>query len=179
MEIRLLENAEKDIFFEDFLSMMEKSDNDFIPPLSKRSSTTQTNLKAEEGAGTSRASVRSYLEEMIGQKILVCMEENNLLGFVSFKENYVSDIYGEESLPNIYLSTLILDERARGKGLTKKMYSYLFNDLYPDRNILTRTWSTNIPHIKILSGFDAEEIKRIPNDRGEGIDTVYFAKIRK
>jgi len=79
-------------------------------------------------------------------------------------------------LPNIYLSTLILSTESRGKGVTKKLYAHLFNELYPDKSIFTRTWSTNLAHIKILDYFSFEEIARLENDRGNGIDTVYFAK---
>ena len=59
------------------------------------------------------------------------------------------------------------------------MYAHLFDDIFPDRSIFTRTWSTNAAHIKILDKFNFEIIKCIENDRGDGIDTVYFAKIRK
>lgn len=177
MEFRLADQNDKVAFYDTLFEMMVKSDNDFIPPLSKRSSTTQMNLKENSTSG-GNGSIRSYLDEMMEQKILLCIEDGELLGFVSFKENYTCDVIGNENLPNIYLSTLILDEKARGKGLTKKMYAHLFEEIYPDRSIFTRTWSTNVAHIKILGGFDFEIIKRIDNDRGEGIDTVYFAKKR-
>ena len=81
----------------------------------------------------------------------------------------------DNNLPNIYLSTLMLKSEARGKHLTQKMYDYLFNNLYADRSIFTRTWSTNGAHLRILEKFDFKLIKTIPNDRGVGIDTVYFA----
>ncbi len=64
---------------------------------------------------------------MIRQNILVCTEDDELLSFVSFKENYACDYFGIENGSNIYISTLVLDE----------------------------------------------------NDRGNGIDTIYFAKIRR
>ena len=72
----------------------------------------------------------------------------------------------------------MLTKEARGKGLTQKMYDFLFNNLYANSNIFTRTWSTNFAHLKILTKFGFELIKTIPNDRGENIDTVYFAKFR-
>ena len=82
-------------------------------------------------------------------------------------------------MPNIYLSTLVLSAESRGKGITKKLYAHLFNELYPEKNIFTRTWSTNAPHIKILDYFGFDEMVRIKNDRGNGIDTVYFENRRK
>jgi ribosomal protein S18 acetylase RimI-like enzyme len=56
------------------------------------------------------------------------------------------------------------------------MYDHLFNEKYADRNIFTRTWSTNTAHISILKKYNFREIHRIENDRGEGIDTVYFSR---
>lgn len=55
------------------------------------------------------------------------------------------------------------------------MYAYLFS-AYKNANIFTRTWSTNFAHIKILQAFGFETVKVLKNDRGSGIDTVYFKK---
>ena len=82
---------------------------------------------------------------------------------------------GEEDLPNIYISTLLVSPEGRGKGLTSKMYEILFAE-YENANIFTRTWSTNEAHIKILSKFGFEAMLILKNDRGNGIDTIYFKK---
>ena len=60
------------------------------------------------------------------------------------------------------------------KYVNQSGYSYLF-EKYSDRPIFTRTWSTNLAHIKILEKFGFSEHLRIKNHRGENIDTVYFA----
>ena len=151
---------------------MRLCDNDFVPPLSARSSTTQKSLV---GGKSTDEGLISYMTEMLSQVVLGAFDNGNLLGFVSFKENYISDVISGSDLPNIYLSTLMLKSEARGKNLTQKMYDYLFNTLYTDRSIFTRTWSTNIAHLKILEKFNFKLIKTIKNDRGNGIDTVYFA----
>ncbi|MBE7040539.1 MAG: GNAT family N-acetyltransferase [Ruminococcaceae bacterium] len=176
MEFVLLTEEQKQEFFQDILHMMQLSDKDFVPPLSERSSTTQSSLagQGEKGEG----SVLNYLSEMIHQPILAAVEDGKILEFISFKENYVTDGIDEKDLPNIYLSTLILHPDGRGRGLTKQLYGHLFNELYADRNIFTRTWSTNVPHIKILSFFGFEELKRLKDHRGAGIDTVYYVKRR-
>ena len=175
MNFRIFTKNDKDFYEQTIINMMKESDRDFVPPLSARNSTTQKTLV---GGTCSEQGLLAYFSEMNTQIILGAFEEDNLLGFVSFKENYTNDVILPEQLPNIYLSTLILKKDARGKGLTQQMYDYLFNTLYPDRNIFTRTWSTNFAHSKILKKFDFELIKTIPNDRGENIDTVYFAKMR-
>ena len=58
------------------------------------------------------------------------------------------------------------------------MYETLFKK-YENVDIFTRTWSTNEAHIKILMKFDFEIMSVLKNDRGEGIDTVYFKKSAK
>ena len=106
------------------------------------------------------------------------MEEDRVIGLVSFIEDERFEILTEADLPNIYICTVAVSPSARGKGITKKAYHYLFNTVYPQRNLFTRTWSTNVAHTKILSAMGFREFKRILNDRGVGIDTVYYENRR-
>ncbi|MBQ6895033.1 MAG: GNAT family N-acetyltransferase [Clostridia bacterium] len=154
--------------------MMIAGDKDFIPPLSSRSSTTQKDLTSSQG---SIDGLKSYFEEMKKQRFMVCLDGEILVSFVYFKENFTNDKIFKEDLPNIYLSTLIMRPEYRGQKVTQTLYENLFN-IYKDSGIFTRTWSTNAAHIRILSKFDFETIATVENDRGEGIDTIYFAKRR-
>ncbi len=172
MKYIVLNDVQKEQYKNDILEIMQICDADFVPPLSSRSSTTQSNLKPGE---YNKDGIMNYYTEMEKQDILAAIDDDGtLLGFVSYKQNYMSDIVTKT--PNIYLSTLMLHPASRGRRLTKRMYEYLFYELYPDRKIFTRTWSTNNAHIKILSDFGITEFHRIKDDRGEGIDTVYFTK---
>ena len=171
MEFCLLDSCGKKKYRQELLEILEENDKAFVPPLSQRTNTTQTALQ-----GNTVGSIALYLNGVMEQKILAMLEGEKLLGFVSFRENFVSDVIEEESLPNIYISTVVVRAKARGRSLTKKAYAYLFQILYPERRIFTRTWSTNEAHIKILKAFGFTELKRIENDRGAGIDTVYFQK---
>ena len=174
MEFILLNEKQKEFYSKDIIDLMRLSDKEFVPPLSARSSTLQKKLSGEVGSGD----VTAYFNEMIKQKVLGFIENGRLLGFVSFKENFVSEVISQSTLPNIYLSTLVLSKEARGQRLTQRAYDYLFNQLYADYNVYTRTWSTNVAHIKILDKFEFSEFYRLKNDRGENIDKVYFEKIR-
>lgn len=172
MQFTVLTDIQKQKYKNDMIEIMQICDGDFVPPLSSRSSTTQSNLRSGE---YSKDGILNYYTEMEKQDILAAIEDDgSLLGFVSYKQNYVSEIVTKT--PNIYLSTLMLHPDSRGRHLTQKMYEYLFYELYPNRYIFTRTWSTNAAHIKILSNFSISEFHRIKDDRGEGIDTVYFTK---
>ena len=172
MNFKILTEQDKIAYKQTILDAMKESDKDFVPPLSARSSTTQ---KCLVGGNSSEQGLLSYCNEMLSQIVLGAFEEDNLIGFVSFKENYTNDVIFDCDCPNIYLSTLILKKEARGKHLTQRMYDYLFNTLYADRSIFTRTWSTNGAHLRILEKFNFALIKTIKDDRGTGIDTVYFA----
>ena len=175
MEFRVLNEAEKIQYREELLEILSINDKNFIPPLSQRSSTTQANLQGS----AEKSDILPYFYKMMEQNILAMFFDGKLVGFVSYIDNYISDVISAETHPNIYLSTLALYPEARGMGATKKGYTYLFFECYPQCNVYTRTWSTNGPHIHILDGFGFCELKRIPNDRGVGIDTVYFYKNRE
>ena len=177
MRFILFTEEDKKRYGDVILKMLRDGDNDFVPPLSCRSSTTQKELSAS-AALSGVDGIKLYFDEMIKQNVFACIEGDKLLGFVSFRENYICEQIDETSLPNIYLSTLIVSPEARGRGLTKKMYLSLFDELYAEHNIFTRTWSTNDAHIAILGKFGFCEIARLKNHRGTGIDTVYFAKMR-
>lgn len=172
MDIKILTADEKNKYYDDMLDMLTLSDDDFVPPLSSRSSTTQKDLAS--GVKSSDG-VKKYLGEMMNQQIMASVDGDKLLGFVSFRENYTNNEIKASDLPNIYISTLIVNPESRGMGITRKMYDILFEE-YKNVNIFTRTWSTNGAHIKILGKYGFDLICRIENDRGEGIDTVYFAK---
>lgn len=171
MEFKFLSEAEKEYYREQIIVLLLESDGDFLPPLSSRGSTRDNSFSSDK---LSSDGVVSYYNSMNSQQILVAMADDAVLGFVSFYENYEG---GEE--PNIYVSTLVVAKSARGCGLTSKMYAYLFDEVYAECHIYTRTWSTNAAHTKILSRFGFSELKRIKDDRGEGIDTVYYVRRAK
>lgn len=169
MEIVFLDEQRKKDWQNQLFDLCRNSDKEFVPPLSQRSSTTQGDLTGGGGNG-----IEAYCTEVLHQSVLACIEGDQLLGFVSFKENYMPEHIPNAKLPNIYVSTLILSPESRGRGLTKKLYTHLFAERFPDRSIYTRTWSTNAAHLKILMFFGFSELLCIPNHRGVGIATVYY-----
>ena len=111
---------------------------------------------------------------MMQQDGLGIILDGELNGYISFIKDYNNEeIAGLES-PNLYVSTVILTPSCRGKNVTRQAYEYLFNELFPNRTVYTRTWSTNIAHIKILRSFNFSQMLVKENDRGSGIDTVYY-----
>lgn len=175
MDLILLTDAQKQEYRKQIFDVMLTCDRDFVPSLSARFSTSDTKFSAQTGRENG---IYAYFEDMIGEQMLAAIEDGKLLGFVTFKRDLVQGPLTADTLPNLYICTLLLSPAARGKGVTKLMYTHLFDTLYPKINLYTRTWSTNTAHLKILEHFGFSLVKRIENDRGPGIDTVYYGKKR-
>jgi ribosomal protein S18 acetylase RimI-like enzyme len=174
MKICILSKEQQPEIYEEAYKMLEAADKEFVPPLSMRESSTQQSFSA----GVKGDSIVRYFEQLKDQRFAAVFHEEALIAFVSYKENYTCGQIPPEELPNIYLSTLVVSPKARGKGVTKALYSKLFSE-YEAVNIFTRTWSTNIAHIRILERFGFEVVGILENDRGNGVHTVYFKKCRK
>ena len=175
MTFTLLTEAQKDAFRDEIIGMIAACDHEFVPPLSQRHGPTQTDFS---GALQTADNLPAYYEDMRKNEILAALEGEELLGFVAFKRDMTNQYLTAETLPNLYVAVLLVKPSARGQALTSKMYQHLFNELHPSTNLYTRTWSTNTAHAAILRKFGLDVVIRIENDRGEGIDTVYFGRKR-
>ena len=154
----------------DLLSVV---DYEFVPSLSSRDSTTQTSLSSSEKT----LELDSYFQGMMEQINIVMLSNDNLLGFVSFRHNHRIDSL-EKYSPCTYLSTIAVNPVFRGEKVATKLYGFMMNEVatkYPSKYLLTRTWSTNEIHIKLLKNLGFKLIKTVENQRGKGVDTVYYA----
>lgn len=175
MEFVLFTEAQKTKYRDEIIGMIAACDHEFVPPLSQRHGPTQLDFS---GALQTEDNLPAYFEDMRKNDILAAFEGEELVGFIAFKRDMLNHYLTAETLPNLYVAVLLVKPSARGCGLTSKMYQYLFNELHPGTNLYTRTWSTNAAHAAILRKFGLEVVIRIENDRGAGIDTVYFGKKR-
>ena len=173
MEIRILEPCDQHLIYPEVLELLQLADGEFVPPLSSRTSTTQADLS---GGAAQQDGVGAYFEELKSQRFAAAMEDGRLLGFVSYRENETGPHIPPQELPNIYISTLIVHPKFRGRGITTALYEHLFS-CYEGRRVFTRTWSQNAAHIKILERFGFLVTARLPDHRGPGIDTLYFEKV--
>ena len=154
--------------------LLSNADKEFLPPLSARNSTSQKELKTrkflEDG-------VENYFQEMWAQEFLLATvgaKEKQLAGFMSYKNGYEVSLSGG-SIKSWNVSTVVVAPEFRGQGITTRFYTELQKRAkiakYP---IVTRTWSTNHAHLKILHQLGFKMVMRLPDDRGEGIDTLYY-----
>ncbi|MBO4897222.1 MAG: GNAT family N-acetyltransferase [Clostridia bacterium] len=161
---------------ERILQILTECSDEFVPPLTSRNSTTQSDFSdtSESGGEVPYA----YYDMIKNQSALIAEDADGaVMGFMSYKTDYTNGIITEDYLPDIYISTVIAAKDFRRRGVTKSLYNALC-EKYADQNIFTRTWSTNISHSCLLQSFGFSEFHRIKNDRGDGIDTVYYTKAK-
>ena len=158
-------------YLDDVKALIEKCDKEFIPALSSMNSTTQQSLYVPTNQGSN---CDAYFKEIASQYILIAIgDKKELIGFMSFKKNYSCEHISRKTYNNLYVTTVIVNNNLRKHGTAAKFYDTL-KEYYPMYNIFTRTWSTNTNHISVLSKQGFIEHCRIKDDRGDGIDTVYF-----
>lgn len=151
--------------------MIRRYGDEFVPSLNSRHSTRDQSFKK----GTGGSDSHEYFDSLKSQPILIIESDKRPIAFMSYIESY--------HLPNpadtevLYISTLIVDADYRKRGLARKLYQKLFT-LYPEKELATRTWSTNDGHLHLLNSLAFQLALTIPNDRGAGIDTVYYVKKR-
>lgn len=149
-------------------SLLAEVGDEFVPPLTGRGGTTQVVLN-----GGGKSTSNSYYEEMLLQSNMLAFVDDRLIAFVSFRAAHF-----DERLPQVgtclYISTIAVSPSERGRGYARKMYERIIDlpKSFPAWVVL-RTWSTNAAHLHLLDTLGFANLLTIPNDRGNGIDTVY------
>lgn len=152
-----------------------EADQAFWPALSTRA--PEQGLSVGLGAAPT-SEPTAYWRSIQGHGLLTAEDETGVVtGMMS--------VARDKPLPQLgltataYLSTLIVAQAARGRGLARQLYAALFElaDGWSGSPIVaTRTWSTNDAHLPLIAALGFEEALRLADDRGPGIDTVYFLK---
>lgn len=144
-------------------------DNEFVPPLSTRNATTQTDFNSI----VSCEIPYQYWINILKQKNILAYVDDCLAGFMSFKCNYdIGNWFNVKIGKNIinnYISTVCIYKDYRRLGLAKKMYNYIENNL-PNKYRSSKDWCTLAQIIKLLyktvillPGFDYSDIKGVVN----------------
>jgi len=157
-------------------------DNEFVPPLSSRNSSSQKDLRLGPGAAGSRVSDKptAYFEELRKQQFIIAKSDGKVAGFMTFKTGYICDALSDFGTSN-YITTVCVRKESRRQGILAGMYDMTENGLpagVDSARISTRTWSQNDAHINALMKRGYSVIKRLPDDRLPGINTLYFGKVK-
>lgn len=165
---QLNEDEQKQIW-----KLLTESDKEFVPPLSSRNSTQQSSFDTSASEGTVP---KEYFDNLLKQQFILAKDAETVVGFLSFlPEKDLAALTGLTLPPVNYVSTIIVNKSFRGHGITRQMYHCLIENAggFP---IATRTWSTNFGHLHILQEEGFKLIHTITDDRGPGIDTVYYMR---
>ena len=173
MELKYFDTVADCGFAADIHRLLVLADKEFIPPLSARGSSTQQNLTGTEAVSEG---AKAYYAAMSTQPVVVAVENDRCYGFMAFKKDYTCEYY--EKLPNLYASTCVVHPDTRGQGLMGRFYQKMI-DLFPECSVYTRTWHTNISHLKVLDKLGFTLLTRLPDHRGPGMDTVYYCRESK
>lgn len=172
VSITLAEEPEK--YEEGLRRLLASADEEFVPPLTAENRTGVTRWDDEKLFTT----IDEHVQAALGRRLIVGLDDDRVVGIMIFEAiDDMDDLEGYTSTN--YITELIVDRDYRGRGIATRMYEVILEDLPDDYrldSVSTKTWSTNDDHISILDSFGFECVKRIPDDRGEGIDTVYYAK---
>ena len=153
--------------------VVDEVSEEFVPSLTARSGTTQIALK-----NVTKNEPDCYFDEILMQHNLLVIENDQLLGFLSFRASHC-----DVRLPKIgicvYISTIAIIPAARGRGFARLLYRELFElpKTLPAW-VLLRTWSTNTGHLRLLHSLKFAILLTVPGDRGIGIDTLYLGRRR-
>jgi ribosomal protein S18 acetylase RimI-like enzyme len=147
----------------DLLCMCDK---EFYPTLSSRENSTVGPVKYFEGLFTENA------------RYVLAFIEEQLVGFSVFLHNYYEELISQFT-PCNYVKVACVHPSFRGLGIASKINDFIENQLPYNLvlpYIVRRTWSTNLPQLRLLEKFGYTLIHKFDNDRGNNISTVYFAK---
>jgi len=159
------------------MSLVQAVSDEFVPPLAGRGSTTQSDLR---GDSSTDDTIRSYFSGLMAQWNLLGVTTTQgvaaILSYIPRRD----DLTLLEHSPVSYISTVACVPAWRRFGIVRGLYEALIQGecrptpLFP---LATRTWSTNETHIPLLKSLGFVLARSLPNDRGAGIDTVYYIRL--
>jgi len=153
--------------------LLVEVDNEFVPPLSCRSDTTNKGFAAVSGCN----GPDEYVRQTLSRPCLVAFRDDQFAGFMALLPRH-HDPYLNIGDLCIYVVTVATRRQYRGQGVARQLYEALFG-LAPEFAspfVATRTWNTNASHIALLEKLGFQQVNRLRDDRGCGIDTLYFAR---
>ncbi len=158
---------------DDVWHVLQTTDNEFVPPLSARSGTTTKVLSEESIWG----GPITYYENVMDQWGVLATKNDQHIGLLSFIPRHSEELLADWS-PSTYISTIAVLPRFRKQGIGTLMVQRALDlpDQLQSPFTTLRTWSTNRSSLGLWANFGFEEVVRLPDHRGPGVDTIYFAR---
>ena len=148
-------------------------DKEFYPPLSERK-VYNSLLEMNCSARIADKRPYAYFKSMIKQNFLVAfIDDRYIAGFMAFLSNVTSK---EFNIKCNYYTTLCVRKANRQKGIATRLLTFRLPEEFRSEITITRTWSLNYPMIKSLNGVGFVIKKISTNDRGKGVNTLYYQR---
>lgn len=135
------------------LSFIEESDNEFTPPLFER---PEFVYQLKNGLNISG---------------LMAMEANTKPVAATL---YKTEYCGDKEKAYLTFFRVVPELRRLGIGFWFRQNLLAHLKTAGFKSVVTRTWSTNYPMMRLNEKTNFQRSKAIVDDRGPGIDTVYF-----
>ena len=141
--------------WKEFIGFMKEANSEFTPPLFERTEFVY------------------QLENRLNNRALVAVDTNNKFVAASM---YQTDHCGDTD--SAYLTFFRVAPKHRGLGIGFWFRQLLLKHLKAEdfKSVVTRTWSSNTEMIRLIEKTGFSSTKIIKNDRGPGIDTLYFER---
>ncbi|ADI74349.1 GCN5-related N-acetyltransferase [Methanohalobium evestigatum Z-7303] len=141
---------------------MELVNDEFFPPLDKREKSIDKRIQ------------QTILNTNSAYLIAESETENNfcfIAGLIGFEKYWKSE-------DDAYINFLAVHPEYRGMGLSSKLEKQLELKLKQDGILYINvcTWSTNKPVLNFYEKMNYRINSVLKNDRGNGIDTIYYYK---
>ncbi len=166
-------NELPDLQKKQLFQLLKSREQDFVPPISER------------GSKTPEENIEDYFQHLLEMKLVLietepgdsgAATEENGTGRLAAYLAYEPEHYFPSTDENIlYMSSAIVDPVYRGQHFLEEMYKSCFEEA-GERPVGTRTWSTNGVQLHLLPKLGFRVAERIENDRGNGIDSLYFIR---
>jgi ribosomal protein S18 acetylase RimI-like enzyme len=176
VQVQVLTNAaDVQAHRDDVWAVLEKTDQEYFPPLSRR----------EAGAIDQPPLIRKslwpqpvdYFNEILKEHVLLASIGGKMVGMITYVPRFESKTISAVS-PCTYLDTVGVIPGYRRHGIATMLYKSLFEQptVQALEHVALRTWSTNVSHMGLLEKLGFDEIERHVDERAPGVDTVYFAR---
>lgn len=150
------------------LDLLHIADGEVLPPLTTR------------GGGTPEENLNGVFQKELGRKLVYAVDEENpsspiLAGYLAYEDGHVAEM-SNGGCPCRYVIRVIVRPDYRGQGIAGRLYERLvcISDGLPGFGV--RTWTTNHAHRKALDRCGFVEDGVIKDDRGAGVDSIYYWK---
>lgn len=173
ISIKFFEKITDENIKDEIWEILCECDKEFYPPLSERK-TFGSLLDLNCRAKANNKLPFDYFESMIKQNFMIAyMDKRYIVRFMAFLSNVKPKDF---DIKCNYYTTICVKTANRQKGIATGLLTFKLPDNFRNEITLTRTWSLNYPMITAFNKAGFSIKKLVADDRGKGVDTLYYQR---